>query len=196
MVSPNCLTMSFWKHTVASMASRFTVMEHVSNSFWSMRSIVLTLKRPSMYLCMLCAFNSKSYLVASHLSYSKYSSISSQTWFLGLALVREPTDEIWCFLTNTSKLLYNRTYDACLLPINADFYSLFWINIQTLAFSSSPYGFILFSKSSGAPLYRIVNSCTWVMEACIFLRFWENSLLCCCRPCKQTNSLCVVTNPS
>ena len=53
--------------------------------------MMLTLTRKSMCFCMFRGLISKSFLVASCLSCSTYSSISSQNWFLCLALVREPT---------------------------------------------------------------------------------------------------------
>lgn len=46
---------------------------------------------PPLCFCMFVALSSKSCMVASRLSYSTYLSTSKLTWFLCLALVREPT---------------------------------------------------------------------------------------------------------
>ena len=126
-----------------------------------------------MYFFMLCVFNSKSSLVASCVICSKYSSISSS--FLGLSSVREPIDGIWCFLTKTSKLLYNRLYETCVLPMNDAQYSLFWINFHTFSFSSSARRFIFFSTSSWPPyiaLSSLIHGkwkhvCSWDFEKTI-----------------------------
>ena len=82
--------------------------------------MVLTMTRPPMYFYMFCALRSKSSLVASRLNYSMYLSISNETWFLCLTLVMELIDMILCVLTMTSKLLYNRAYEARKLLTNEE----------------------------------------------------------------------------
>lgn len=54
-----------------------------------MCSRVLTMTGPSIYFFMLCVLSSKSSLLMYCLSFSMYSSISTRTWFLCIASVRE-----------------------------------------------------------------------------------------------------------
>lgn len=68
------------------------VLEPLSNSSWNVYNMVLTMTIPPMYFCMFCMLISKSSLVDSCLSCSMHISISSRTWFLCLASVREPID--------------------------------------------------------------------------------------------------------
>lgn len=116
------------------MACGYMVSEPVSNSFWSKTNMVLTLTRPPMYFYMLCAFNSKSSLVASHLSCSTYSTFSSRTWFLCLALVREPT-----FVHSLPQLL--------IVPTHQHILALFSLSLH-LAFFLLPFATSLLILSS------------------------------------------------
>lgn len=89
-MSSNFLMLSCWKWSLASMASKHVVLEPMFVLSWGICNIVLSVVGPPMYFCMLSALSYKSTLVASRINRSMCLSTSSRTWFLCLALVREP----------------------------------------------------------------------------------------------------------
>ena len=136
MISPNCVMVSSYKQTLASMASRYTDLESICVSFLIKRNIVLIWTGKPMNLYIFCLFHSRSSLMDTCLNCSKYSSISYLTWFLHLISVSEPTDSITCGFTKKSRLLYKHAYEAWVLAMNEVSCLLFWMSIWTFAFSN------------------------------------------------------------
>lgn len=196
IISPNYVMVFDWKWTLASTESRNINLEPISVSFLSRRNIVLIWIEPPMYLWILFLLTTRYSLMVTCLHCTKYSYISCLTYFFELIFVSELNDGILWDFTKKSRLLYNDAYKAWMLPMNEASCFLFWINIWTISFSSSACCFVCFPKSHGSPLYYIGHSCTEVMASCTFLIVLKKYIHYCCKSCKQTTSLCMITRSS
>jgi len=170
MTSPNSAMVSSWKQTLDYMASGCTNLEPVCVSFLSRRNIVLIKIGPLMFFYIFFLFTLISSLMYICLNYSKYSSIFCLTRFLRLIFVSELTDGMSFDFTKKSRLLCNLTYESWVLVMNEVICLLFWMSIQTFAFSNSTSFLSFFPNSSGTPLHCSNHSCTEIIADCITFR--------------------------
>jgi len=112
-------------NTRASVASKYTDLAPLSNTFDNMCIIVLNAYRPKKYWFIVFVLISKSVSVAVRINLSKYMSRSSRTWFFVYSSLRVPMDGTSCMSTMTSMLLNTHACDwknflPCLL------YVIYW----------------------------------------------------------------------
>ena len=118
MMSVYSKVTSFWKQTLASIASGYTAQAPLSNSSDSMRIIVFSAAETTTYLCMMSALIGKFGLVEMRINLSKYESSTSRTCAYVIIWVRVPIDGITCVCTTTSILLNTHALEAFILVMN------------------------------------------------------------------------------
>lgn len=112
MVFTYFLVISFWKGTLAFVASGYTNLEPLSNLLDSMCIMVLSAVILTTYWCIVFALIYKFVMVAMHINWAKYMSTSIQTWFFVFTSLRVPMDGIACVHTITYMLLNTHACEA------------------------------------------------------------------------------------
>ena len=109
---PYYMVKYFGKQILASVASRYTSLAPLSNSFDNMCIIALSVAGLATYWCIESPLISTPTLVVMCINLSKYKSSSSQICAFVFSLLGVPIHGIACACTTTSMLLNTRAWEA------------------------------------------------------------------------------------
>ncbi len=183
MLFVHSMVTSYWKWTLAFVASRYTNMDPLFNSSDSMHMVVLSAVVPATYWCIVFLIISKCAFVTMHINLSKYMFSSNRTCFLSFprwvcqmgGIASMPT--MTCMLLN-SLACDQQHYSPCLLRASYwDGYITCMGVISSICACCTPYCTCSYCNSfshmcsSYSSLSHCFNTCNSSIPFSLFVRY-------------------------